>query len=182
MQDQIETFGMLLIKGVIAPALTALLAWATVQLSGWVKAKVRNEKVAGVLDRLGQLAFHVVQETEQTVVSELPDKADKSALLAARNQALATLKSHLGDKGLQELVAVFGFKDDNAIVKLLISYIESAVMTMKTSNPPVTASITTVEHMDGSINHGVEKTVTTVQPGVRPATTTTIATTQGTAP
>lgn len=182
MQDQIETFGMLLIKGVIAPALTALIAWTAVQLSGWIKARVRNEKVAGVLDRLGQLAFHVVQEIQQTVVSALPDKADKGALLFARDQALATLKSHLGDKGLHELMAVFGLKDDNAVVKLLLSYIESAVMTMKLSNPQVATSTTTVEHVDAHFNEGVTKTVTTVQPGVPPAATTIITTAQGTAP
>lgn len=182
MQDQIETFGMLLIKGVIAPALTALLAWATVQLSGWIKAKVRNEKVAGVLDRLGQLVFHVVQEVEQTVVSALPDKTDKSALLVARDQALNTLRSHLGDKGLRELMTVLGLKDDDAVVKLLLSYIESAVLTMKMSNPPVTASVTTVEHTDAPFNNGVTKTVTTVQPGVSPATTATTTATQGTVP
>lgn len=141
MQDQIETFGMLLIKGVIAPALTALTAWIAVQLSAWIKTKVRNEKVSGVLERLTQLAFHVVQEVEQTVVSALPDKADEAALLAARNQALATLKSHLGEKGLHELMVVFGLKDDDAVVKMLLSFIESAVMTMRLTNGPTTTTV-----------------------------------------
>lgn len=176
MQDQIETFGMLLIKGVVAPALTALLAWATVQLSGWIKAKVRNEKVAGVLDRLRELAFHVVQEVQQTIVSALPDTADKGALLVARDQALATLKSHLGEKGLRELMEVFGLKDEDAVVRMLLSYIESAVMTMKASNGPITTTV--LKNMVGPFD---EKTTTVVQPGTPPVVVIP-AITQGTSP
>jgi hypothetical protein len=178
MQDQIETFGMLLIKGVIAPAFTALLAWATVQLSGWIKAKSHNEKVTGVLDRLRELAFHVVQEVQQTIVSALPDKADKSALLAARDTALSTLKSHLGEKGLRELMTVFGLKDNDAVVDMLLSYIESAVMTMKASNGPMTTTV--VKTMAGPLPFD-EKTTTVVQPG-NPPVIVMPAITQGIAP
>lgn len=176
MQEQIETFGMMLIKGVIAPAFLALLTWAAAKLGAWIHSKVRNEAAAGVLDRLNQLTFHVVQEIEQTVVSTLSNKADTSALRAARDQALVTLKSHLGDKGLRELMAVLGLKDDDAVVKLLLSYIESAVMTMKVSNPPVT---TTVEHID-DLGH-TTKTVTIIQPNISPAAAS-IVNTQGATP
>jgi hypothetical protein len=179
MQDQIETFGMLLIKGVIAPALTALIAWATVQVGAWIKAKVRNEKVGGVLDRLNQLAFHVVQEVQQTVVSSLPDKANKGALLAARDQAVATLRSHLGEKGLRELMIVFGLKSDDDAVKVLLSYVESAVMTMKSSNPPVTTTV--LRQGQGDVPF-TEKTVTVIQPGMPPADSVIVTTTQGTIP
>lgn len=168
MQEQIETFGMMLVKGVIAPAFLVFLTWAAARLGAWIHSKVRNETTAGVLDRLGQLAINVVQEVEQTVVSALPDKADKAALLAARDQALATLRSHLGEKGLRELMTVFGLKDDDAVVRLLLSYIESSVLTLKMSNPPVTASITTVEHTEAPFNNGTAKTVTTIQPRVAP--------------
>ncbi len=135
MQDQIETFGMMLIKGVLAPALVAFLTWGAAHVGAWIRARVRNDAVSGVLDRLAQLAFNVVQEVQQTVVSSLPDKANKDALLAARDQALATLKSHLGEKGLRELMTVLGLKDEGAVVKLLLSYIESSVLTLKTSTP-----------------------------------------------
>lgn len=171
MQEQIETFGMILIKGVIAPVFLAFLTWAAARLGAWIHSKVRNETTAGVLDRLGQLAINVVQEVEQTVVSALPDKADKAALLAARDQALATLKSHLGEKGLRELMTVLGLKDDNAIVKLLLSYIESSVLTLKMSHGPVTATMTKTEP-----SYGVEKTTFAVQPG-KPATVAAAATT-----
>lgn len=158
MQNQIETFGMMLIKGVLAPMFVAFLTWAAAHLGAWVRSKVRNDTVAGVLGRLTQLAFNVVREVQQTVVSALPDKADKTALLAARDQALATLKSHLGEKGLRELMTVLGLKDDDAVVKILLSYIESAVLTLKTSTP-------------------MQLATTVLQPGVPlPGTTTTVET------
>ncbi len=174
MQDQIATFGMMLIKGVLAPAFLAFLTWAAAKLGAWIHSKVRNETTAGVLDRLGQLAINVVQEVEQTIVSTLPDKANKAALLAARDQALATLKSHLGEKGLRELMTVLGLKDDDAVVKLLLSYIESSVLSLKIQNGQTT---TTVLKQDMFPVGPIEKTVTTTKP-----TATTSANTQGTAP
>ena len=176
MQEQIETFGMMLVKGVIAPAFLAFLTWAAARLGAWIHSKVRNETTAGVLDRLGQLAINVVQEVEQTVVSALPDRADKAALLAARDQALATLRSHLGEKGLRELMTVFGLKDDDAVVRLLLSYIESSVLTLKMQNGPVTTTMTKTEP-----SYGVEKTTSVIQPG-RPATAAVTVNAQGPTP
>ena len=179
MKDQIEMFGMLLVKGVIAPVLAALVGWATIHLSAWIKAKVRNEQANGVLDRLSQLAFQVVQEVQQTIVSALPDKADKAALRAARDQALATLKSHLSQKGVDELMSVLGLKDDDAVSRLLISYVESAVLSMKSSNGPFTTmTLKEGSPLDPFGGKSVEKTITTVQPGTTPAPTNT----QGTNP
>lgn len=169
MQAQIETFGMMLIKGVIAPALLTFLTWAAAKLGAWIHSKIRNEAAAGVLDRLGQLAINVVQEVQQTVVSALPDKADKAALLAARDQALATLRSHLGEKGIRELMTVLGLKDDNAVVKLLLSYIESSVFMLKTQSPFVAATLDTVKPVQ-------ETTVEDVHTGVS------VTTKQGTVP
>jgi hypothetical protein len=192
MQDQIETFGMMLIKGILAPAFAVFVTWAAAHLGAWIRSKVRNETTAGVLDRLAQLAFNVVQEVEQTIVSSLPDKADKAALLAARDQAIATLKSHLGEKGLRELMTVLGLKDENAVARILTSYIESSVLQLKTStptefttsvlqpDPPTTASTTTVEHTD-ALTGNTTKTVTVVQPGIPSATETTVNL-QGTVP
>lgn len=177
MQDQIEMFGMMLIKGVLAPAILAFLAWASAHLGAWIRSKVRNETVSGVLDRLSQLAINVVQEIEQTVVSSLPDTANKAALLAARDQALATLRSHLGEKGLRELMTVLGLKDDDAVVKLLLSYIESSVLMLKMQNGPVTTTVVKTEPA-----YGVEKTTSVIQPGSAPVVPATLVNTQGTAP
>jgi hypothetical protein len=136
MQDQIETIGMLIVKGVVLPLVGLFVAWASARLPALIAAHVKNTSVAGVLERLSSLAFSVVTEVEQTVIANLGDKADKAALLAARDQALATLKSHLGEKGLQEIEDVLGLKDQDAVIKLLITFIESAVHNMGPSPTP----------------------------------------------
>ena len=127
MQDQIEVIGMLIIKGLVLPLVGLFVAWASAKLPALISAHVKNTGVAGVLARLSTLAWSVVAEVEQTVVSKLGDKADATTLAAARDQAIATLKSHLGEKGLKEIEDVLGLKDQDAVTKLLITFIESAV-------------------------------------------------------
>lgn len=133
MQDQIESLGMLMIKGVILPLVSLFVAWASMKLPALVQAKVKNETVAGVLDRLHQLVFNVVQEIQQTVVSSLGDKANGDALKAARDQALATIKSHLGPKGIKELEVVLGLDGNPAVERLIVTFIESSVFNLKQS-------------------------------------------------
>lgn len=165
MQVTIETVGMLFIKGVVVPVIGIFLAWASAHLPAWLKGRTTNERAAGILERLGQLAMAVVQETEQTIVSKLGDKADETALLAARDAALMSLKSHLGDKGLKELEVVFGLEDQDAVIKMLITFIEQAVHSLKSSTN--TATVTDVVHTgEGGI---VTRTTSTV------ASTSTIA-------
>ena len=127
MQDQIETIGMLIIKGVVLPLVGIFVTWASLKLPALINAHVKNTSAEGVLDRLATLAFSVVTEIEQTVIAKLGDKADKASLLAARDQAIATLKSHLGEKGLKEIEDVLGLKDQSAVDKMIITFIESAV-------------------------------------------------------
>jgi hypothetical protein len=145
MQDQIETIGMLLIKGVVLPIVGLFVAWASAKLPALIHARVKNESAAGVLDRLSTLAFAVVTEVQQTIVSGLGDKADGATLKAARDQAIATVKAHLGDKGIKEATKVLGLKDDDAITKLIVTFIESAVHNLKTSKPLEGTIITTEE-------------------------------------
>jgi len=160
MQDQIETIGMLIVKGVVLPLVGLFIAWASMMLPAWVKAKVKNESVAGVLSRFTSLAFTVVTEVQQTIVSGLGDKATVEELRKARDQAIATLKTHLGPKGIKELMDVLGIKTDEAFDKLVITYIESAVHNLKLAPKP------------GAL---LETTTSTTEPDV--TTTTTVATT-----
>lgn len=136
MQDQIETIGMLIVKGVVLPLVGLFVAWASAKLPALISARVKNESVAGVLERLTALAFTVVTEVQQTVVSGLGDKANAEALKGARDQAITTLKGHLGPKGIKELMTVLGMKTSEAFEKLLITYIESAVHNLKASKAP----------------------------------------------
>lgn len=143
MQDQIETFGMLFFKGIVLPLFGLFMTWASMQLPKLIAARVKNESVAGVLDRLTALVFTVVTEVQQTVVSGLGDKADEAALMKARDQAIATVKAHLGDKGIKELMAVLGLKNDDAVTKLIITFIESAVHNLKAPKAPEAVAVAT---------------------------------------
>lgn len=168
MQDQIETIGMLIVKGVVLPLVGLFIAWASMMLPAWIKAKVKNESVAGVLERLTHLAFSVVTEIQQTIVSGLGDKATAEELKKARDQAIATLRSHLGEKGLKEIMTVLGLADSSALDKLLITFIESAV-----HNLPKTL-------MAGALME--TKTTTTPETATEPASTTVTTTTATASP
>jgi hypothetical protein len=135
MQDQIATIGMMIVKGVVVPVIGLFLAWAAAHAPAWAASKTKNERISGILSRLSSLTFQVVQEVQQTVVSKLGDKATAAELAAARDQALATLKSHLGDKGLQEIETVLGLQDQDAVIKMLITFIESAVHSLGKTDP-----------------------------------------------
>lgn len=146
MQEQIETVGMLIVKGVVLPLVGLFIAWASAKLPALISARVKNESVAGVLSRLTQLAFTVVTEIQQTIVSGLGDKANADELRGARDRALATIKQHLGPKGIKELMDVLGIKTSDALDNLIVSFIESAVHNLKSSKPLLlTATATTEE-------------------------------------
>lgn len=137
MQD-IDTIGLLFLKGVVIPALGVIALWAAARVPGWIAAHVSNKRIAGVINRVSQLAFIVVQEVQQTVISKLKDSAEAPApeqLAAARDQAIATLKSHLGAKGLLEIKQAMQLTDDTAVEKLITSFIESAVLMLKQQEP-----------------------------------------------
>lgn len=136
--QEMESVGMLLLKGVIIPAFGILLTWAMATVPKWIAAKVKNERFAGILDRLAQLAFTVVAEVQQTVITTLRKEHERvpaEALAAARDQAITTMKSHLGPKGLLEIKAALGLTDDTAVEKLITSFIESAVLQLKQQEP-----------------------------------------------
>lgn len=136
MQEQVETVGILIIKGVVLPVVGLIIMWASLRLPAWVKAKVQNESVAGVLERLMTLAFTVVQEVQQTFVSNLNEPTTEQ-LTIARDKAIASLKAYLGPKGIEELKKVLGLDGDTAVERLIITFIESAVHNLKMSPKPI---------------------------------------------
>lgn len=134
MPVEIDTIGILIIKGVVLPVVGLVIAWASLKLPEWVKAKVKNETVEGVFLRLTTLAFTVVQEVQQTFVSTLVDPTPEQ-LKEARDKAIDTIKSHLGPKGLAEIKNALKLSDDSAVEKLITSFIESAVRSLKQQEP-----------------------------------------------
>jgi putative flippase GtrA len=122
----------IMIASIAGAALATVLAFLAVKYRTWITAKVKNERVAGVLARLGDFAFRVVGELNQTVVEQLKKDGKWNAEAAAqvKADALAKLKSYLGAKGIAEAMEVLGL-DNAGLEALLATYIESWVGQLK---------------------------------------------------
>ena len=92
----------------------------------WLKAHTKGARMQGIEERLGNLALTVVQEIEQVVVSKLPERPTALDYEHAKQAALASLKLHLGPKGIDEIKKVMGW-DETSLELVLESYIESRV-------------------------------------------------------
>jgi hypothetical protein len=159
MQEQVETVGILILKGVVLPVIGIIVMWASLKLPQWVKAKVQNESVAGVLERLMTLAFTVVQEVQQTFVSNLTEPTTEQ-LAVARDKAVTSLKAYLGPKGIEELKKVLGLDGDTAVERLIITFIESAVHNLKATPKPLSGTLLeagTISNSDITVNPPADK-------------------------
>lgn len=118
-----------LINTTLMPMLQTLLAavgaFALAATTKWINAHANNARDTGILDRLRDTVATVVAETEQTFVATLngaPLSADQAKLALAA--ALASLKTHLGAKGLKELEVIF---PPAQMEQILVSFIEARV-------------------------------------------------------
>ena len=96
----------------------------------WLKVHTKIVRIQGIEQRLGDLALTVVQEIEQVVVSKLPEHPTALDYQHAKQAALASLKLHLGPKGIDEIKNVMGW-DEPSLEHVLESYIESRVHVVK---------------------------------------------------
>lgn len=137
MQAQMNDVIMTLVK-----TLGALLGiagtWLLLRLQAYIAAHTKNARVSGVLSRLSTTAASIVQEVEQTFISTLTEPTADD-LKKAKDQAMATLRSHLGPKGLQEVETVLGLDGSNAVERVLNTAIESAVHDLKITKEMVGA-------------------------------------------
>lgn len=97
----------------------------------WVDARVKNEQVRGVLDRLVDESILVVQAVEQSVVKTAKSEsaADPKQVAAdAKAAAMAALRTQLGgDAGALRLKKVLGLETDAEVEAILSTAIESGV-------------------------------------------------------
>jgi hypothetical protein len=133
-----------LLPGIIAalaPLLLGLLAWAGKRLSDFIGAKVANDTLKTVLIRADTVIFTVVKAIAQVTVDAAKQGAVDGKLpaviaSAARDAALAKVKSYLGQPGLDALMQVLGLKDMATTEQFLASRIESAVRDVKVASAP----------------------------------------------
>ncbi len=111
--------------------LTLVVTWVSIQARAWIAAKVKNETAKGILGRLDDTVEAAVKEVEQTVLSSLTT-VSPGDLSAAKTAALKTIESHLGAKGIAELMAVLGMTDASALGKYLETQLEAKVLDLKT--------------------------------------------------
>jgi hypothetical protein len=127
-----ETEGIgLKILEILSPVLLAALTWAAAKLAQLIRAKVKSEYLRGALVRLDDAVFTAVKDLQQSVVEEIKaasadGKITEDEKKRIKEKALASVKSHLGTKGLSELATVLGL-DGGAIEGFLSSKVEAAV-------------------------------------------------------
>ena len=111
---------------------TVVLALLGLKYRAWIAEKVKNARVAGVLERLGNFAFTVVAELNQTVVDQLKKDGKWNAEEAAKVKQLALdkLKSYIGAAGLKEAMEILGL-DNETLLKFLSTLIEQQVLSEK---------------------------------------------------
>lgn len=101
---------------------SVLVPFLGVQLANLISSKVKSTRAQDMLLRVSDLALTVVKEVAQTM-QNAPNDQKKSA-------ALESLRSHLGAKGIGEVMHVFGF-DDTGLQAFLTSKVESVVFDVK---------------------------------------------------
>jgi hypothetical protein len=126
----------------IETALAALLSWAAIELTRWIRAHTANTIVSGILTRLTDVVRQVVADVAQTAADDLkratsPDSpggrkitADEAAGLKA--DAIAKVKSYLGPKGIALLMKTSGIRSASALDDMIGSKIEAEVRALKT--------------------------------------------------
>jgi hypothetical protein len=134
MKEQLRSLAITAVQ-VLSPVIIALLGLLAKRLLDLIDARVKNETIKGILERLDQTALTVVTEVQQTIVDNLDPNAPRDSLLKARDAAVANLKTLLGKKGLDDIKKVLGLPDDG-LDKILITFVESKVHELKLQTPP----------------------------------------------
>jgi hypothetical protein len=126
-----------LAKGVeaLSPLLLAALSWLSLRIAALISAKVKNERLNGVLARLDDAVFMAVREVEQIYVSMLKTGSADGVLSSderrdAKDAAVRAARSYLGARGFAELGKVLGLVDDD-VDRMLNARVEAAVFSMR---------------------------------------------------
>lgn len=116
---------------ILSPVLLAALTWAAAKLAQLIRAKVKNEYLKGVLVRLDDAVFTAVKDLQQSVVAQIKKASSDGKITdnekkQIKERAVASVKSHIGTKGLAEAAKILGL-EGGAFDSLLSSKVEAAV-------------------------------------------------------
>jgi hypothetical protein len=119
----------------LSPLLLAALSWLSLQIATFIKARVRSERLRGVLERVDDAVFVAVREVEQVFVSSLKSASADGALTpderkSAKEAAVAAARSYLGAKGLVELARVLGIPLED-VERVVSARVEAAVYNLR---------------------------------------------------
>lgn len=130
MKEQLAALGLTALQTILLPLFALVATWAGVQLQAWLREKVKNLRLEGMLLRLEAIVEAAVKEVAQTFVSTLTE-VTPAALEEARQRALESIRSHLGPRGLEELKTILGLGDTDAAEKLIVTVLEAKVHDLK---------------------------------------------------
>lgn len=131
---------------VVSPVLVAALTWAAAKLATFIRSKVDNEYLRGVLVRLDDAVVTAVKDLQQTVVAEIKAATADGKISEAEKQrikdaAVANVKSYLGTKGIRVLAEVLGLSG-GALDSFLGSKVEAAVHDLRLTERAVSTATT----------------------------------------
>jgi hypothetical protein len=143
---------------------TAIVIFLLTRLTSAIQSKVKGEQASTFIERASSQARDVVLELEQTLVPSMrkaasDGKLDQSDVDVLRDEALRTLKLHLGPKGLAEGMQVLGFKGVEDLERVLRAKIEAEVALLPKQFVTATTTQTSINVADGVSAETVSKAV-----------------------
>ncbi|HEX2873071.1 MAG TPA: hypothetical protein VHP33_17535 [Polyangiaceae bacterium] len=119
----------------LSPLLLAALSWLSLQVAAFIKTRVQNDRLRGVLERVDDAVLVAVREIEQVYVSRLKNASADGELTAderkdAKDAAVTAARSYLGVRGLVELGKVLGISIDD-VDRVVSARVEAAVYNLR---------------------------------------------------
>lgn len=129
------------ILAALSPLLLAVIAYGAKKLADLINAKVQSEALRNILIRTDTVVFAAVKELAQVTVDSLKEAAADGKITPeeaakVKADALAKVKSYLGQPGLDALMQILGLKDAPTVDAYLSSKIEAAVRDVKAQPNP----------------------------------------------
>lgn len=110
-------------------ALSGLLCVLIGFATNYIASKTKNAKIQAALNRLDTVVDDAVKSAQQTIIGSIKPGDDLAKSLAeAKAAALASVESHYGPKGIDELKTVLGWDD---LEKNLSTKLEAKVHDLK---------------------------------------------------